>query len=432
MTGGARNSAARRPVGLGLAAAAKKQAHVQHLDQCTPGPPARIADPDGAVGYRRPMSGSNPPPATTDRSDTAARRTARVVAAAIADPRLIRRVSVAVIAVVLFIQVFEWFFFGVRHLLFLLLLAWLFAIAMEPAVSWMARRGIRRGGGTGIVMVGLFLAIVAFSAVFGAIFIEQVVSLVQALPDTLTTLVDWVNRTFNTNFDPSQLTDLLQITPERVAEWASTIGLGLFGFFTSLVGVVFDLFTVLLFAFYFSAQGPQLRRTVASWMPAQSQRVVGQVWQIAIEKTGGYVVSRLVLAVLAAVCTSTFLLILDVPFWLPLGIWTGVVSQFIPTLGTYLGWRTSCPDRVQQQHAGRRPRRHLRDRLPAGGELRLLATHQQPNHGHPSGRRLRRRHHRWGARRGARCDHRDPHRRQHPGHHRNLRSALRNHPGDGA
>ena len=32
-----------------------------------------------------------------------------------------------------------------------------------------------------------------------------------------------------------------------------------------------------------------------------------------------------------------FLLIIDVPFWLPLGIWTGVVSQFIPTLGTYLG-----------------------------------------------------------------------------------------------
>jgi predicted PurR-regulated permease PerM len=283
------------------------------------------------------MSGSNPPEGATDRSETAARRTARVVAAAISDPRLLRRVSVAVIAVVLFIQVFEWLFFGVRHLLFLLLLAWLFAIAMEPAVSWMARRGIKRGGGTGIVMVSLFLAIVAFSAVFGAIFIEQVVSLVKVLPDTLTRLVDWVNQTFNTNFDPSQLTDLLQITPERVAEWASTIGLGLFGFFTSLVGVVFDLFTVLLFAFYFSAQGPQLRRTVASWMPAQSQRVVGQVWQIAIEKTGGYVVSRLVLAVLAAVCTSTFLLIIDVPFWLPLGIWTGVVSQFIPTLGTYLG-----------------------------------------------------------------------------------------------
>jgi predicted PurR-regulated permease PerM len=283
------------------------------------------------------MSGSNVPPAATDRSDTAARRTARVVAAAVSDPRLLRRVAVAVIAVVLFIQVFEWLFFGVRHLLFLVLLAWLFAIAMEPAVSWMSHRGIKRGAGTGIVMLGLFLAVAAFSAVFGAIFIDQVVSLVQALPNNFEVLVNWVNGTFNTNVDAGQLIDSLEITQERVADWASQIGLGLFGFFTSLVGLVFDLFTVLLFAFYFSADGPRLRHTVASWLPQESQRVVNNVWQIAVEKTGGYVVSRLVLAVLATVFTAGFLFILGVDYWLPLGIWTGVVSQFIPTLGTYLG-----------------------------------------------------------------------------------------------
>jgi predicted PurR-regulated permease PerM len=271
------------------------------------------------------------------RAETPSRRTARVVASAVSDPRLLRRVAIAVIGVVLFIQVFEWLFFGVRHLLFLILLAWLFAIAMEPAVAWIARRGLRRGAAAGIVMLSLFVAIVAFAAVFGTIFIDQVVSFVRALPNTVEVIIDWVNRTFSTDFDASQITDLLQITPERVAEWASTIGLGLFGFFTSLVGVVFDGFTVLLFAFYFSADGPRLRRTVASWLPAESQRVVNQVWEIAIEKTGGYVVSRLVLALLSAFFTSAFLFIIDVPYWLPLGIWTGVVSQFIPTLGTYLG-----------------------------------------------------------------------------------------------
>ena len=46
--------------------------------------------------------------------------------------------------------------------------------------------------------------------------------------------------------------------------------------------------------------------------------------------------SRLVLAVIAAVVTGVTLLVLGVPFWLPLAIWTGVVSQFIPTIGTYL------------------------------------------------------------------------------------------------
>ena len=290
-----------------------------------------------AVGYGRSMSGTTPPDAAASRRDSSARRTARVVAAAVADPRLIRQIAIAVIGVVLFLQVFEWLFGGIKHLLFLLLLAWIFAIAMEPAVSWLARKGWRRGAATGTVMVGLFLAIIAFFTIFGTIFVEQIVSLVQDLPDQLTGIVDWVNSTFNTDFNAEEIISELQITRDQVTEWAQTLGLGIFGFLTSLLGIVFDLFTILLFAFYFSADGPRVRKTVASWLPQQSQRVAHQVWEIAIEKTGGYVLSRLVLAFIAAFFTSIFLFIMDVPFWLPLGIWTGVVSQFIPTIGTYLG-----------------------------------------------------------------------------------------------
>jgi predicted PurR-regulated permease PerM len=43
-----------------------------------------------------------------------------------------------------------------------------------------------------------------------------------------------------------------------------------------------------------------------------------------------------VLAAVSAVVTGLFLLLLGVPYWLPLALWTGVVSQFIPTIGTYL------------------------------------------------------------------------------------------------
>lgn len=275
--------------------------------------------------------------ASSAGADTSARRIARVVAAAVSDPRLLRQVAIAFIASVLLIRIITWTFFGLRHLLFLLLLAWLFAISMEPAVHWLSKRGIRRGAATGIVMLSLFLGVMAFIGIFGALFIEQVVNLVTALPTTMDDLIRWTNDTFNTNLNTEQITNSLEVTQDNVTNWASRIGLGVFGIFTSLLGVVFDLFTVLLFAYYFSAQQPQLRRTVASWLPQRSQRVVVRVWEIAIEKTGGYVASRLILALLSAVATSLFLLIIGVPYWLPLGLFTGIVSQFIPTLGTYLG-----------------------------------------------------------------------------------------------
>jgi predicted PurR-regulated permease PerM len=256
---------------------------------------------------------------------------------ALTDPTVLRKLAIAIVTLVVGLRLLFWLFDGTRHFLFLLLVAWLFAIAMEPAVGWLARRGMKRGYATGVVMAGLFVLIVGFFAIFGTLLLEQIVSLVQALPDALVNLVDWVNRTFNVEFDPQEINDLLRVTPDQVASWASTVGLGLFGFFTSVVGVVFDFFIVLLFGFYFSAEGPRVRRTVASWLPQESQRLVNNVWEVAVQKTGGYVVSRLILAAVASIATSTFLFVIDVPYWLPLGIWTGVISQFIPTLGTYLG-----------------------------------------------------------------------------------------------
>ena len=35
--------------------------------------------------------------------------------------------------------------------------------------------------------------------------------------------------------------------------------------------------------------------------------------------------------------TAAFFYLIDIPYWLPMGIFAGVVSQFIPTIGTYIG-----------------------------------------------------------------------------------------------
>jgi predicted PurR-regulated permease PerM len=51
---------------------------------------------------------------------------------------------------------------------------------------------------------------------------------------------------------------------------------------------------------------------------------------------GGYIYSRLILALLSGMLTALFLTILDVPFAVSLGVWVGVLSQFIPVVGTYL------------------------------------------------------------------------------------------------
>ncbi|MCU1620751.1 MAG: conserved rane protein of unknown function [Modestobacter sp.] len=233
-------------------------------------------------------------------------------------------------------QLALWLFGHLRGFLGLVFLAWLFAVSIEPVVDALASRGLRRGVATGVVMFGLVVAAVGFVAVFGALLVDQLAQLVGTLPAAVSDVVLWINRTFDTTFVPSDIVASLQLTPARVQHLVQDLTPGVVGILSSLVGLVFEALTFLLFAYYMSAQGPALRATVSTWFRPRHQRVIATVWEIAVEKTGGYVVSRLVLAALNAFFTGIFLWAIGVPFWLPLAIWTGIVSQFIPTVGTYL------------------------------------------------------------------------------------------------
>jgi predicted PurR-regulated permease PerM len=60
------------------------------------------------------------------------------------------------------------------------------------------------------------------------------------------------------------------------------------------------------------------------------------VWDLAIESTGGYVYSGALLAGCSAAATTLFLTLVGVPYPLALGLWVGLASQFVPSIGAYL------------------------------------------------------------------------------------------------
>ena len=253
------------------------------------------------------------------------------------DPKWLRRSVIAIILLYILFRVADWIFIATANFLFLLLLAWLFGIALEPIVGFFARRGMKRGLATGIAMLSFFLAAAVFLAAFGGLLLAQLSQLVTTIPTLIDQAADWASATFQRDIDPKAIAEQFNITSAQAGKWASNLAGGVFGVLTTTLGLVFQLFTMLLFAFYFSADGPRLRRTIASWLPTQRQQVFATIWDITVQKTGAFVVSRLLLALLAAVFMSGFLLLIGVPYWLPLGLFTGVVSQFIPTIGTYLG-----------------------------------------------------------------------------------------------
>lgn len=55
-----------------------------------------------------------------------------------------------------------------------------------------------------------------------------------------------------------------------------------------------------------------------------------------LTKVGGYVSARLVLAVISETASGLFMALIGMPYFLPLAIWTGLVAQFVPNVGTYI------------------------------------------------------------------------------------------------
>jgi predicted PurR-regulated permease PerM len=230
-----------------------------------------------------------------------------------------------------------WIFQQNVKFILLLLLALLFAIGMEPAVSALANRGWKRGAATGVVMLGLTILASGFVALFGGLLFSQASSLISDLPSLVTNLTEWVSKTFNQDIDPDTLIDELNIQPAQIAGWAGNFAGGFVGILSAIVGGLFQVLTLLLFSFYLAADAPRLRRTIGSMMSPSAQHVLVTTWDITVKKTGGFVISKLLLALASATAHSLFFAAIGLPYWLPLGLITGITSQFIPTVGTYIG-----------------------------------------------------------------------------------------------
>lgn len=212
-----------------------------------------------------------------------------------------------------------------------LLLSFFLAFSLEPAVNWMSRHGVRRGFATLLTMFAVFAAILFFAFVIGALVVEQVQAISDDFPGYVDTTTDYVDDHFGV--DLTKQTD--QLREVGLSSLAGVAGNAL-GIFTTIIGVVFQFFTVVLFTYYFCARGPQLRRSVCSMLPARHQNEVIRAWTLAIDKTAGFLYSRMLLGAASALAHGAMLWVLGVPYALTLALWVGLVSQFIPTVGTYL------------------------------------------------------------------------------------------------
>ena len=245
------------------------------------------------------------------------------------------RAAWVVLAALVLASLAAFFFSDGAPVIFIVTMGFFASIALEPAVARLAR-WMPRPLATALVMILVTALVVLFGLAFGGLLRDQVIQLLVSAPALAEGAVRWTNETFDTRFEAATILDQVRLDSRSIAQIITTLAGGVLGVVGSLASAAFTTFSFLFFTYYLSADAPRLRTWVAQLFPPRQQVVVLTLWQLTLTKVGGYVAARVVLALICSTCTGAFLYIIDMPYWLPLAIWTGVVAQFVPTIGTYL------------------------------------------------------------------------------------------------
>jgi predicted PurR-regulated permease PerM len=252
-------------------------------------------------------------------------------------PALIRRSIWWAVWAILLTLAALWFLGVERTLVRYLILAELVALAVEPGVIWLhEHRHMRRGSATALLLVGVLVALLGFTIAMASVLAREFAAIVHDLPAYIDKLNAFTQDHFGwTAVSATQRADAVDAAT-NIKDYLGAHTLDILGQAASLLSGIFTLFTIGLFTFYLTADGPKLRRTLLSRLPPQRQERALFAWETAIRKVGGYLYSRLLLAAINGGLLFVTLKILGAPFALPVALFAGLVAEFIPIVGTYV------------------------------------------------------------------------------------------------
>ncbi len=223
-----------------------------------------------------------------------------------------------------------------QGLFILVLISFFLSCALEAPVGRLVRRGWRRSRATAAVFAAALVTVAAFVWLMGQLVVRQVTSLIDQLPAYSRDAANLVDERFHTHLSYEDVTAQLTGQDSLIARFGGQFAGNVVGVSTSVLGLLFQTLAVALFTYYLTVDGPRLRRWLSTFMPADRQRELVRLSDIAIDRTSAYFNYRIVLAMLSTIVHSLFFQSVGLPSAVALGLWVGVISQFIPTIGTFI------------------------------------------------------------------------------------------------
>jgi predicted PurR-regulated permease PerM len=246
------------------------------------------------------------------------------------------RTIVSVSAILVGIAAALWVLWVSRHVITWILVSLFLALAINPAVEALQRRGVkRRGTAAGLIYLIVVLAVAGLLAAFLPSLINQVNDFVNAVPGYVHDLTK--------GRGPFGFLETKYHVVERAQDLVNGKGgAKVAGGFGTVVDVtrtlatgVAGVITIVFMTFFMLLEGPTWVDRAYAMLPPESQDRWHKVGHRIYRTVGGYVTGNLLISFVAAASSTIVLLIMDVPFPFALGLLVFILD-LIPLAGATL------------------------------------------------------------------------------------------------
>ena len=224
-----------------------------------------------------------------------------------------------------------------------LILAGAIVFILNPVVTWEQKRGIPRALGTAAAYVGVLLVVFLCGVLAYPLAADQAEDLSEDWPEIRADLEERVDDLAADSEDwPIQVPTWGEIEDEfsrdgdgdedtiaERVEQVRDLGARIFH-----VGIIFVLAPII--AFYLLVDLPRLREVARELLPRRNEREILHVAHRLNRSVGGFFRGQLLVALIVGIMVSIGLAVIQLPFWLLIGMVAGLFNV-IPLIGPWVG-----------------------------------------------------------------------------------------------
>jgi len=248
-------------------------------------------------------------------------------------PRTVNvRITGRAIVMLLAALALVWLVIGFSKILFILFLAILLAVGIDPLVDRLERWKLPRSLGIFLIYVALLGVLMVAVALLVPVVVEESAQLADSLPRIAEQVVNLPQHLSIPGLDRVNTADLGRRLADEIGSVVSEVPRLMLGVGKAVTGVLVSALLVLVVGFFLSADANFAPRFIARFFAPRLRPQVTEIAREVAGRLGHWVRAQILVGVFFGVAFGIGLALLGVPFALSLGV-AGAVLELIPYVG---------------------------------------------------------------------------------------------------